>query len=80
MIEYSKTKADNKNRIKEMTWMKGRIFVYIGLVALPLMIFFLLVGILGKIADALNISRSYVSRIEKKALEKLKDYLQKSYE
>ena len=33
-----------------------------------------------EIADALNISRSYVSRIEKKALEKLKDYLQKSYE
>ena len=33
-----------------------------------------------EIADALKISRSYVSRIEKKALEKLKDYLQNSYE
>lgn len=32
-----------------------------------------------EIADALGISRSYVSRIEKKALEKLKDYLQESY-
>lgn len=33
-----------------------------------------------EIAKALDISRSYVSRIEKKALEKLKDYLQSSYE
>lgn len=32
-----------------------------------------------EIAEALNISRSYVSRIEKKALEKLKSYLQESY-
>ena len=31
-----------------------------------------------EVADKLNISRSYVSRIEKKALEKLKDYLQDS--
>lgn len=31
-----------------------------------------------EIAEALKISRSYVSRIEKKALEKLKDYLQDS--
>ena len=28
-------------------------------------------------ADALNISRSYVSRIEKKALQKLKDFLER---
>jgi len=33
-----------------------------------------------EIAKALDISRSYVSRIEKKALMKLKDYLQSSYE
>ena len=33
-----------------------------------------------EIADALKISRSYVSRIEKKALEKLKEHLQNSYE
>jgi hypothetical protein len=54
MIEYSKTAADNKNRIKEMTWMKGRIFMIFAMCVLPLSVFLFLVGFFGNVAEAVQ--------------------------
>lgn len=54
MVEYSKTAADNKQRIREMTWMKGRRFITMAACVLLLSVFFLCVGIFGKSSEALQ--------------------------
>lgn len=54
MIEYSKTAADNKKRIQEMTWMKGRIFMILAMCVFPLSVFFFFVGFFGKVPEAVQ--------------------------
>lgn len=55
MIEYSKTASDNKYRIQDLTWMNGRLFAMISIVAFILGGNFFLAGILGKSDAALNL-------------------------
>lgn len=54
MIEYSKTAADNKARIRELTWMQGRVFMIAASCVLPLSAFFFLVGIVGNNSEAVQ--------------------------
>lgn len=54
MIEYTKTAADTKTRVKEMTWLNGRLFIWIGACALPLSLFFFCVGIFGQAPEAIR--------------------------
>ena len=55
MIEYSKTASDNKYRIQDLTWMNGRLFAVISIVAFILGGNFFLAGIFGKSDAALNL-------------------------
>ena len=49
MIEYSKTAADTKHRIRDLAWLHGRIFAIAGFCVLPVSAYFF-VG--GMISDA----------------------------
>ena len=54
MIQYTKTAADHQNRIKEMTWMRGRLFVFGAAGVFVLMVFFFLVGVTGNNSEAIQ--------------------------
>ncbi|MBE6958569.1 MAG: hypothetical protein E7447_05405 [Ruminococcaceae bacterium] len=55
MIEYSKLAADNKSRIKEMTWMKGRFFIISAICILPVVLVLFLLGFIGKVSVAVQL-------------------------
>lgn len=54
MVEYTKLASDNKRRIDEMTWMNGRLFIWIAACAFPVSAYFFLVGIATASPDALK--------------------------
>lgn len=55
MIEYSKTASDNKYRIRDLTWMNGRLFAVISIIAFILGGNFFLAGIVGNTEAALKL-------------------------
>ena len=55
MIEYSKTVADTKHRIRELTWLNGRIFVILGAVALLISAFNLFAGFVANESAAISL-------------------------
>ena len=44
MIEYSKIAADNKKRIRDLTWMNARFFVIAAILILPVSFYYFLAG------------------------------------
>ena len=54
MIEYSKTAADSKDRIMDLTWFRGRIFLYMAIGAFVFTVFCLIVGIMGSNYEAIQ--------------------------
>ena len=55
MIEYSKTAADNKKRIRDLTWMNAWLFAILPLVIMPVSIYYFLVGIAANSPEAVGI-------------------------
>ena len=54
MIEYSKTESDIKQRIKELSWMNGRLFVWFAICVLPFSAYFFIAGILDNASEAIT--------------------------
>jgi len=55
MIEYSKTAADNKKRIRDLTWMNAKLFAIMPFVILPVSIYYFLVGIAANSPEAVGL-------------------------
>lgn len=55
MIHYSKTAADTYKRIRDLTWLNARLFVISGFIALPVGLYYLLIGMVGSIPNAVRI-------------------------
>lgn len=47
MIEYSKTAADNKNRIRDLAWLHGRFFAIAAICVVPVCVYFFLAGMIS---------------------------------
>lgn len=54
MIQYTKYASDTKNRIKELTWASGGIFLIIAACVMPVTLYFFIVGIAAQQAEALS--------------------------
>ena len=52
MISYSKTASDTKQRIRELAWMNGRLFIFLAACVLPISGCLFLVGILNNATQA----------------------------
>lgn len=44
MIEYTKTAADNKKRIRDLTWMNARLFAILPILILPVSLYYFVAG------------------------------------
>ena len=55
MIEYSKTAADNKSRIRDLTWMNGRFFAILALCVMPVSAYHLMIGVFGNVHAAMQL-------------------------
>ena len=51
MIEYSKTAADTKSRIRDLAWMNGRFFIFFAIFVLPVSAYFLVIGFLAGVNE-----------------------------
>ena len=61
MITYSKTAADTQHRIRELTWMNGRVFVILGVVALLISAFNLFAGFVGNAPAAITLGFQFLT-------------------
>jgi hypothetical protein len=55
MIQYSKSASDTKSRVRDLTWMNGRIFVIAAICLFPFAAYHLIAGILLSSAEALKL-------------------------
>lgn len=55
MIEYSKTAADTKHRIRDLAWVNGCFFMIAGICVLPVSGYFFLSGLLSKDPETIKI-------------------------
>lgn len=55
MIEYSKTAADNKKRIRDLTWMNARIFAILPFIILPVSLYYFVVGTAANSPEAVGL-------------------------
>lgn len=55
MIEYSKTSADTKNRVKDLAWANGRYLVVFAALVFPFALYHLLVGYVAQQGNALKL-------------------------
>ena len=60
MIRYTQYASETKNRIKELAWMQGQPLVCIGMGAVPLAVYFLFVGYLEQVQEALLLGWSAI--------------------
>ena len=50
-VEYSKTAADTKSRIRDLAWMNGRFFIFFAIFVLPVSAYFLVIGFLAGVNE-----------------------------
>ena len=55
MIEYSKTAADNKKRIRDLTWMNARLFAILPILILPVSLYYFVAGTVVNSPDAVRL-------------------------
>lgn len=55
MIEYSKTAADTKRRIRDLAWLHGKLFPIAGVCVLPFSAYFFLTGMASGAPEAVKL-------------------------
>ena len=54
MIEYSKHASETKQRVRDLAWMNGRLFIFFAIAVLPVSVYFLVIGFLAGVSQMLT--------------------------